>query len=97
MTQETCPPQTTRLIRIKNRRGLHARAAAKIARLAESFECEITVTHGDRCVSALSLMGLLMLAAPMGTQLKLIAQGQDSPEALNQLEELIGNKFDEKD
>jgi len=79
----------SRKVTICNRRGLHARAAAKMANLAETFQSEIRVSHGDKSVSALSLMGLLMLAAPLGTEIELKACGQDNTLALNSLEKLI--------
>lgn len=87
----------SRKVTICNRRGLHARAAAKMASLAETFQSEITVSHGGKSVSALSLMGLLMLAAPLGTEIELEANGQDNIQALNGLEKLIHDKFYEDD
>jgi len=81
---------------IGNQRGLHARAAAKFVKIAESFEAEITVTKDDMKVSACSIMGLMMLAAGQGMEIKICAVGTDAAEAVNALVEFVKRKFDEE-
>lgn len=83
------------LVRIDNQRGLHARAAAKFVRVADEFSSEITVIKGDLRVSGHSIMGLMMLAATCGTQLKLCATGTDGEAAVEALAELVKRKFNE--
>ena len=84
------------LVIISNQRGLHARAAAKFVRIAEPFEAEITLTKNDMTVSGRSIMGIMMLAATNGTQLKLSAKGADALQAIEALSDLIKRKFDEE-
>ncbi len=86
-----------RRVEIVNRRGLHARAAAKLAKLAASFEAEVTVTRNDLTVTASSIMGLMMLAAGPGTSVELRAEGPAAAEALEALADLIAKKFCEDD
>ena len=81
---------------IDNQRGLHARAAAKFVRLAEDFTSEIMVVKDDMRVSARSIMGLMMLAATCGTQIKICASGEDAIAAVTALTELVKRKFDEE-
>ena len=83
------------LVVIENRRGLHARAAAKFVRVAEAFKAEVVVVRDDLRVSGRSIMGLMMLAATCGTQLKLIATGEDAEMAIEQLRQLVKRRFDE--
>lgn len=85
------------LVVIENARGLHARAAAKFVRAVQAFKADITVVHNDMRVSGHSIMGLMMLAATCGTQLKLYACGADADIALKALSDLIKRKFDEDD
>ena len=84
------------IVVISNQRGLHARAAAKFVKLAESFASEITVAKNDMRVSAHSIMGLMMLAASCGTQIKICVAGADAVDAMNALTELVQRKFDEE-
>ena len=81
---------------IANQRGLHARAAAKFVKQAESFTAEIVVVKDDMRVSARSIMGLMMLAATCGTPIKICAVGSDAVEAVGALVELVERKFDEE-
>ncbi len=81
---------------ISNQRGLHARAAAKFVKLAENFAAEIMVIKDDMRVSARSIMGLMMLAATRGTQIKICATGTDAIDAVTALTELVKRKFDEE-
>jgi phosphocarrier protein HPr len=80
---------------IVNQRGLHARAAAKFVKLAESFKAELTVVKDDMKVSACSIMGLMMLAAGPGMEIKICGVGPDAAEAVNALTEFVKRKFDE--
>jgi len=82
-------------ITISNKLGLHARASAKLAKMAGSFPCEVWITRGDRRVNAKSIMGVMMLAAGIGTQVTLETEGAREDEAMSALEGLINNKFDE--
>ncbi|WP_142848846.1 HPr family phosphocarrier protein [Telmatospirillum sp. J64-1] len=80
---------------ITNRRGLHARAAAKFVKLAGQFNAQVTVAKKGTEVSGLSIMGLMMLAAGPGCTIELRAQGPQAAEALVALVALIDGKFDE--
>ena len=80
---------------ICNARGLHARASAKFVKLASSFESEIQVTRDGVTVDARSIMGLLMLGAGIGSSIEITAEGEDAPQALEALNELVARKFDE--
>ena len=82
-------------ITISNKLGLHARASAKLAKMAGSFPCEVWITRGDRRVNAKSIMGVMMLAAGIGTPVTLETEGEREDEAMAALEGLINNKFDE--
>lgn len=83
------------LVVVSNRKGLHARAAAKFVRVAEPFVSEIMVTKEDMTVSGRSIMGMMMLAATCGTRLKLVARGDDALQAIEALSDLVKRKFDE--
>jgi len=80
---------------IRNKRGLHARAAAKFAQIAGGFEADITVSRGGQSVSGSSIMGLMMLAASPGTEIALAASGTDAAAALDAICALIDDKFEE--
>ncbi len=82
-------------IPIVNRRGLHARAAAKFVNCAERFQAEIFVTRLGVEVPGRSIMGLMMLAAAPGTEIEVRAVGVDAEEAVAALTALTQNKFDE--
>jgi phosphocarrier protein len=81
---------------ICNQRGLHARAAAKFVKVATAFEAETEVVKDDMRVSARSIMGLMMLAASCGTQIKICSAGADAVEAVAALSDLVKRKFDEE-
>lgn len=87
----------SRRITIINKLGLHARAAAKLVRLAGGFGCDIRLLREQREVNAKSIMGVMMLAASQGTQLDLQAEGEDAEQALDALEALINRRFDEEE
>ncbi len=80
---------------ISNERGLHARAAAKFVKLAGRFEAQITVSRGGQEVSGLSILGLMMLAAGLGSTIMVRATGRDAKAALAALGEMVENKFEE--
>ena len=84
-----------REVTIINKLGLHARAAAKFVTLASLFESEIRVQRGKKEVNGKSIMGVMMLAASQGTNLRITATGPDEEEALRQLEALIQERFGE--
>lgn len=80
---------------ISNKLGLHARASAKLTKLAASFPCDIWLTRGERRVNAKSIMGVMMLAAGLGSTLELETQGEREDEALSALLALMADKFGE--
>ena len=82
-------------ITISNRLGLHARASAKLTKLAGSFPCEIWLSRGERRVNAKSIMGVMMLAAGLGTEVVLETSGEQEREAMDALVALIQDKFGE--
>jgi phosphocarrier protein HPr len=79
-----------------NKLGLHARAAARLVQEASSFESEINIKYSDKEVSGKSIMGVMMLAAALGSTIEIIANGKDEDEALDRLEQLILDKFGEE-
>jgi phosphocarrier protein len=87
----------SRSVTIMNRRGLHARAAAKLVTLAEQFSANVDVLRDGQEVSARSIMGLMMLGAGMGSTLELRAEGFDAHEALEAIAGLIEAGFNEQD
>ena len=84
-----------RVATIQNKRGLHARAAAKFAQVAGEFDAQVTVSRGGQNVSGISIMGLMMLAANPGTQISLSATGAQATAALDAICRLIDAKFEE--
>lgn len=81
---------------IINQRGLHARASAKFVKCAESFDASISVSRDGETVPGTSIMGLMMLAASMGTTITVEATGPQAEAALQALEDLVARKFDEE-
>lgn len=88
-------PATT--LTIINKLGLHARAAAKMARLAEDFSSNITIEKNATCIDAKSIMQVMMLAANKGSEITIRAEGKDAETALAALTELVNNRFDEEE
>jgi phosphocarrier protein len=86
-----------RTVSIVNRRGLHARAAAKLVNTAEQFSANVDVLRDGQVVSARSIMGLMMLGAGMGSTVELRAEGFDANEALEAIATLIEAGFNEQD
>jgi phosphocarrier protein HPr len=80
---------------ISNKLGLHARASAKLTKLAGSYPCEVWVSRGERRVNAKSIMGVMMLAAGIGTEVTLETDGEREQEAMDALLALINDKFGE--
>ena len=80
---------------INNKLGLHARASAKLTKLAGSYPCEVWMSKGERRVNAKSIMGVMMLAAGIGSQVTLETDGPQEQEAMDALLALIGDKFGE--
>jgi phosphocarrier protein HPr len=81
---------------IRNIKGLHARASAKFVKCAESFDANVTVTHHGNSVGGTSIMGLMMLAAGPGSELHIVSEGAQGPEALQALVKLVEAGFDEE-
>jgi len=86
----------TRTVVIPNKRGLHARAAAKFVMVAERFDSSIDVIRDGQSVPARSIMGLMMLGAGRGAVIELCAEGWDAKEALDALAALVESGFDEQ-
>lgn len=84
-----------REVTISNRLGLHARAAAKLVNLASQFDCDIELRCGERIANAKNIMSVMMLAAAKGAVLLLHAEGDRAEQALDQIETLIKQRFDE--
>jgi len=80
---------------IVNKLGLHARASAKLTQLAGRFQCEIWMTRNTRRINAKSIMGVMMLAAGIGSTVLIETEGVDETEAMDELLGLIANKFGE--
>ena len=89
-------PVLTRTVTIVNKRGLHARAAAKFVTVAERFGASVDVIRDGQSVPARSIMGLMMLGAGRGATLELRAEGWDAKEALDALAALVEAGFDEQ-
>ena len=86
-------PQTTTTI--SNKLGLHARASAKLTKLAGSFPCEVWLSKGERRINAKSIMGVMMLAAGLGSEVVLETMGEREDEAMAALLALMNDKFGE--
>ena len=80
---------------ISNKLGLHARASAKFTKLAGSFQSEVFMSRGDRRINAKSIMGVMMLAAGIGSEIEIETDGEDEAAALRALTTLIDDKFGE--
>ena len=80
---------------ITNRLGLHARASAKLTKLAGSFPCEVWLAKGERRVNAKSIMGVMMLAAGMGSTIEVDTHGAQEQQAMDAILALIADKFGE--
>lgn len=87
----------SRDLEIINRLGLHARAAAKLVHTSTRFASDIKVRKGNEEVDGKSILGILLLAAGKGSVITVTAAGKDEQEAVESIEQLINNKFDESD
>lgn len=92
MNNETCSAE----LEIKNKKGLHARAAAAFVKTIAPFDCEVEVERIGQTVSGCSIMGLMMLAAAKGTTIKVNCSGKQATEALQAITNLLDNKFGEE-
>ena len=80
---------------ISNKLGLHARASAKLTKLAGAYPCEVFLSKGDRRVNAKSIMGVMMLAAGIGSEVVIECDGERESEAMDALLNLMADKFGE--
>jgi phosphocarrier protein len=84
-------------VTISNKLGLHARASAKLTKLAGSYPCDVWISKADRRVNAKSIMGVMMLAAGKGMEVELETEGAQEEEAMNALIALMADKFGESE
>ena len=84
-------------ITVINKLGLHARASAKLTKVAGSFPCQVWISRGERRVNAKSIMGVMMLAAGVGSELVIETMGDQEKEAMEALIGLINDKFGESE
>lgn len=84
-------------VEIVNKLGLHARASARLTQTAAQYRSEIHVSRNNRCVNAKSIMGVMMLAAGLGSKVLIDTEGEDADAALEALVQLIANKFGESE
>ena len=82
-------------VKIVNKLGLHARAAAKLVALASEFTSAVWLVRGDKKVDATSIMAVMMLAAGQGTELEVHAEGGDEGEAIDRIARLVSDRFGE--
>lgn len=84
-----------RTVTIRNKLGLHARAATKLAKLSHQFDAKVTIVQGDQRVDASSVMCLLLLASGQGREIDVVAEGKDALVAVDAIANLIESRFDE--
>lgn len=89
------PLPARRVVTVCNQKGLHARAAAKFVKLAETFDAEVMVVKSETRVPGCSIMGLMMLAAGPGCDIEIEATGSEAWQAVDALAQLVAGKFDE--
>jgi phosphocarrier protein len=89
-------PTLSRSLTIKNRLGLHARAAAELVKLASEFAADIQVSKDGQSVDGKSILGLMMLAAAQGSQIDVAVAGEDADAALEAITDLVGRGFYEE-
>ena len=85
----------TRILKIVNEKGLHARASAKFVQLVERFDAKVTVSHKGESAGGESIMGLMMLAAGIGSAISVTASGREAQEAITALDALVSTRFGE--
>ena len=83
------------IVTISNKLGLHARASAKLTKLAGTFGCDVFMSRNGRRVNAKSIMGVMMLAAGIGTEVEIETEGPDEQQAMDALLALVNDKFGE--
>jgi len=88
--------KVSRTVEICNERGLHARASAKFVKLAGDFDAEVSVSRDGQTVDARSIMGLMMLAAGIGSTIEISAEGPEAKAAVAALGDLVAARFDEE-
>jgi phosphocarrier protein HPr len=91
------PGAVTRVIKIVNEKGLHARASAKFVQTVENFDATVRVSRNDESVGGDSIMGLMMLAAGIGTSITVTATGREAQEVIVALDALISTRFGEEE
>jgi len=84
-------------VTISNKLGLHARASAKLTKLASSFSCNVFMSRNGRRINAKSIMGVMMLAAGMGSEVEIETEGDDEAQALQALVNLVTERFGESE
>ena len=87
----------TRVLEIRNKKGLHARASAKFVQTVEKFDADVKVRRGQEVVGGTSIMGLMMLAAGPGSSITVEATGREANEVVEALAALVGGKFTEQE
>ena len=96
MSDESTPsPEHHATLEIKNRLGLHARAAVLLVQTASRFEAEVTVSKDGQSVNGRSIMGIMMLAAEQGSSIDVTTSGPQAEEALEAIRELVDARFNE--
>lgn len=90
-------PENSRILKICNLRGLHARASAKFVQVAESFDANVLVSKDGHVVGGTSIMGLMMLAASKGSVIHITATGAQAQLAIGALEKLVNSRFGENE
>ena len=93
----TPPEAVVRVMKIVNKKGLHARASAKFVQTVERFDAQVRVTRGNEMVGGTSIMGLMMLGAATGTTITVDATGHDAVAAIDALANLVASGFGEED
>jgi phosphocarrier protein len=91
------PGAVTRILKIVNEKGLHARASAKFVQLVEKFDAKVTVSRNGESVGGDSIMGLMMLAAGIGTSIAVTATGPQAQEVVAALDALVSSRFGEEE
>ncbi|KMT65015.1 HPr family phosphocarrier protein [Catenovulum maritimum] len=89
-------PIIKKTLLIKNKLGLHARAATQLVQLSQNFSSKVVITYGEKSANANSVMALLMLAGATGNQVEVSCEGEDAEQALIAVEELFNAKFNEE-
>jgi phosphocarrier protein len=87
----------TRILKIVNEKGLHARASARFVQTVEKFDAEVTVSRNSESVGGNSIMGLMMLAAGIGTSINVTATGPQAAEVIAALDALVSSRFGEEE